>query len=156
MESDKFAFVGLKYGLLLLGLLFLTIPTINLIDPELATFNGENKRMDTFSFLLFMLIGTLGILVFLLFQSKFVLVKLGNQSIEIRRGKERLAINWLDIESVVLLPFVFPPLYKLRIKGRDGYFLFATQRSGLSIAGYTRDFSDMGSLIKKKKRELGI
>jgi len=156
MKSDNFAFVGLKYGLLLFGLLFLTIPTLNLVDPELATFNGEHKRMDTFSFLLFMLIGTLATLVFMLFQSKFVMVELGNQSIKIRNGKEILEVNWLDVESVMLLHFVFPPLYKLRVKGHDGYFLFATQRSGLSIAGYTNDFSEMGNLIKKKKRELGI
>lgn len=141
---------------MLFGLLFLTIPTLNLVDPELATFNGEHKRMDPFSFLIFVLVGALGILVFLLFQSKFAMVELGNQSIKIRKGKEILEADWIDVESVVLLHFVFPPLYKLRIKGQDDYFLFATQRSGLSIAGYTKDFSEMGSLIKKKKRELGI
>lgn len=156
MKSDKFAFVGLKYGLLILGTLFLIVPTMNYIDPELATFNGEHKQMDTFSFLLFILIGLIAVLVFLLFQDKYVMVELGNQSIKIRNGKEIIEVNWLDVESVVLLHFVFPPLYKLRIKGHADYFLFATQRSGLSIAGYTKDFSEMGSLIKKKKRELGI
>jgi hypothetical protein len=156
MKSDRLAYGALKYGLLLFGLLFILIPTLNLIDPELATFNSEHKEMDWFSFIIFILIGLIAILAFMLFQDKFAIVEMGNQKIKVNRGSEEIEVNWLEVESIDLLQFIFPPLYKLRIKGHEGYILFATSRSGLSVAGFTKDLSEMGGLINKKKREFGI
>ncbi len=156
MISDRTAFLSIKYGLLLFGLLFLVIPVLNLIDPELATFNGERNRMDTSSLVLFTGIGSFAIFVFFLFQNKFVMVELGGQIIKIRKGNKIIEANWLDVESVGLIQFIFPPLYKLRVKGYEEYFLFCTGRKGLYLAGYTKDLSEMGNLIQKKKRELGI
>jgi hypothetical protein len=156
MKSDKLAYRSLKYGLLLFGLLFIAIPTLNAIDPDLATFNGEHKEMDWFSFIIFILVGLLAILVFMMFQDKFAMVEMGNQKLKVSKGSEEIEVNWLDVESVDLLHFVFPPLYKLRIKGHEDYILFATSRSGLSVAGFTKDLSEMGNLINKKKREFGI
>lgn len=156
MKSDKLAYGSLKYGLLFFGLLFIAIPALNVIDPELATFNGEHKAMDWFTFSIFILVGLLAILVFLIFQDKFAVVEIGNQKIKVNRGSEEIEVSWLEVESVDLLQFIFPPLYKLKIKGHEDYILFATDRSGLSVGGFTKDLSEMGGLVNKKKRELGI
>jgi len=47
-------------------------------------------------------------------------------------------------------------LYKLKLKNYDGYLLFNTGQSGAYAPFFIWDWSDMGSFIKKKKKELGI
>ena len=52
--------------------------------------------------------------------------------------------------------FVFPPLYKLTIKDNEKTVWFNTEPNYTSIGGYSTDNSEMGNLIKKKKRELSL
>jgi hypothetical protein len=55
-----------------------------------------------------------------------------------------------------MVPTILPPLYKLRLKNYEDYFLFNTTTSGAQFMIFTWDGSDMGTLIKQKKEELGI
>jgi hypothetical protein len=67
-----------------------------------------------------------------------------------------LPIEWDDVERVQILPGFFPPLYKLHLKNYDSYFLFNTKQTGASALFITWNYSDMGEMIKKKKKELNI
>ena len=51
---------------------------------------------------------------------------------------------------------VFPPLYSLKIKDLDETIWFTTEARFISINGFIIENSEMGELITKKKRELGI
>ncbi|MBX2901179.1 MAG: hypothetical protein KF775_16105 [Cyclobacteriaceae bacterium] len=88
--------------------------------------------------------------------NKLVIVELNNQNIKIIKGDNVIEVSWLDVETVKMLPTIFPPLYKLRLKNYEDYFLFNTTRWGAQFMVFTWDWSDMGELIKKKKNELGI
>ena len=156
MESIKETYYGFKYLPLIIGVLLISFPVLNYFNPESTTVNGEAVQLDPWLSLIIVLCGCLAILVFLYFKESYVMVEIGNQAIRIKDGNEELLVNWIDVESVSLLYFIFPPLYKLRIKGYDDYFLFTTGRTGLQIAGFTKDMSEMGDLINKKKKELGI
>jgi hypothetical protein len=62
----------------------------------------------------------------------------------------------MDIEVISQIQFVYPPLYKIKIKDSDSILWFNTEAKYFNIAGFVTDISDMGELIKKKKKELGI
>lgn len=156
MDSSKEAYYGFKYLPLILGALLISFPVFNYISPENATVNGEAVQLEAWLLLVILLCGCLLILVFLYFKDSYVMVEIGKQAIRIKDGKEELLVNWIDVESVSLLHFFFPPLYKLRIRGYDNFFLFTTGRSGFQIAGFTKDLSEAGDLINKRKKELGI
>lgn len=62
----------------------------------------------------------------------------------------------MDVESLSLIQFVYPPLYRIKIKGSEDIHWFNTENQFINAGGFTSDTSEMGTLIKKKKRELGI
>lgn len=159
MSSSLRNYYGFKYLPLLLGLMFLFVSSLGLLNPDSInyTVNGVPEQMDFWEALIFLLIGVLLILVYLYFKDSHVyIVAMNNQSIRLQQGSRELEISWLEVESVALLRATFPPLYKLRIREHDDYYLFNSGGSGFNIAGFTTDLSDMGDLISRKKRELGI
>lgn len=103
--------------------------------------------------------GMIGIICFPLFiatKDKFVIVKLGGQNVTIKNGENERKINWMEVESLSLIQFVYPPLYKLKVKGDEKVYWFNTENEFIKASGFVKDLSDMGDLIQKKKRELGI
>jgi hypothetical protein len=156
MESDKTVFYTFKYLPFVVGLFFIGLPLLMHLNPENSTFNGQPGAPDFWSTVIFMLIGIVVFLIPFLNMSKLVVVELTNQHIKILKDDIVMEINWLDVENVEMLPAISPPLYKLRLKSYGDYFLFNTTRCGVQILGFTWDWSEMGTLIKKKKKELGI
>jgi hypothetical protein len=102
------------------------------------------------------LIGFVFILLFVAIKDKFAMVELENQTIKITNNEEEKSVEWYDIDSLKQMQFIFPPLYSLKIKDSDETIWFNTEARYISINGFTIDTSNMGELIKKKKRELGI
>lgn len=156
MESDRTVFYTFKYLPFVVGLFFIGLPLIMHLDPENSTFNGEPGPPDFWSTVIFVLIGILVCLIPFLYMDKLVVVELSNQNIKIIKGDSIIEVNWLDVETIKMLPTIFPPLYKLRLKNYGDYFLFNTTRWGAQFMFFTWDWSDMGALIKRKKKELGI
>lgn len=155
MESSRFAYYMTKYMPFVIALIFISIPLLGHLFPGNVTFNGEPGPPDKWDAALFISIGVLVGLVPFLYLDKLVMVQMNHQNIRILKD-DVVEVSWLDVESVGLLQFVTPPLYKLRLKNYDGYFLFHTSAWAVTFMGATWDPSDMGALIKKKKRELGI
>jgi len=156
MESDKSVYYTFKYLPLVMGVFFGMVPLLAHLNPENSTFNGEPGPPDFWATISFVLIGLLFGLISILLIAKLVMVEMNNQNLKIKKGNKVIEVSWLDVDSVSMVPTVFPPLYKLRLKNYEDYFLFNTRRSGAQLMIFTWDWSDMGGLIKKKKSELGI
>jgi hypothetical protein len=156
MQSNKTVYYSYKYAPIAIGFFFIFFPTLAHLDPENATFNGEPGPPDVWTTIIFILVGILIALISFLFTDKLVIVEMNHQMLSIKKGDKVIEVNWVDIENMKMLPAFFPPLYKLRLKEYEGYFLFNTSRWGAQVMGFTWDWSDMGDLIKKKKKELGI
>ena len=156
MESDKSVYYTFKYLPLVAGIVMGLCPLLAHLNPENSTFNGEPGPPDFWTTIIFVLIGLLFVLISILVISKLVIVEMNNQNLKIKKGNKVIQVSWLDVDSVSMVPTVFPPLYKLRLKNYEDYFLFNTTRSGAQLMVFTCDWSDMGGLIKKKKGELGI
>ena len=156
MESNRTYHYFFKYAFLVVGLLIAMVPVISFVFPESVEINGETGSTDFTTTIIMGLLGLIAILVFFVIKDKFAIVELRNQTITIKQDGEERTLNWLDIDSVSQIQFVQPPLYKLKTKDSDETIWFNTEPQYISINGFTSDLSEMGELITKKKRELGL
>jgi hypothetical protein len=156
MCSDKSAYYTYKYAPFVCGGIIILTMLLMHVFPENSTFNDKPGPPDLWSTLILVLIALVFILIPFLYMDKLVRVELSSQHLNIRKDNEVVPIEWAKVEKVEILPFFFPPLYKLKLKNYDGYFLFNTGQSGAYTLFFVWDWSEMGSLIKKKKKELGI
>jgi hypothetical protein len=156
MESNRTYHYLFKYVFLFVGLLIMIVPVISYFFPDSVEINGETGTTDLTTTAIFGLLGLIAILIFFAIKDKFAIVELKNQTIIIKQNGEERAVNWLDVTSVSQIQFVQPPLYKLKTKDNDETIWFNTEPRFVSVNGFTSDLSEMGDLIKKKKRELGV
>jgi hypothetical protein len=156
MESNRTYHYFFKYAFLVVGLLIAIVPVISFVFPDSVEINGETGSTDLTTTIIMGLLGLIAILIFFVIKDKFAIVELRNQTITIKQDGEERTLNWLDIDSVSQIQFVQPPLYKLKTKDSDETIWFNTEPQYISINGFTSDLSEMGELITKKKRELGL
>ncbi|MEM6738120.1 MAG: hypothetical protein AAF620_18840 [Bacteroidota bacterium] len=156
MKSNSLYTQLIKHIFLIPAILAFGIGLKGYLIEDSIVVNGELSKFDLYDLLIAVAIGILMIIFWLLLKNKVVRVKLGGQNVTVYEGGEEEKINWLEIESLNQLIFIQPPLYKLRIKDREGYYLFVTQPFSISFGFGTYDLSEMGSFLKKKKRELEI
>ena len=97
-------------------------------------------------------IGLVHLAAFLYLRNKFVVVELGGQIVKILRDKETIETTWQSVESVERVIFSTPSIYTIRVKDKDGYFIFWD--STISVLGF--DNSELGALISQKKKKLDI
>lgn len=145
-----------KHIFLLIASLIALIGVLGYLFPDSVTVNGESSNFDLYDYSIIGGISLIGIILQLLFGPHFVNVKLGGQNITILDYEPEEVVNWMDVESISKFWFVFPPLYKLKIKNEESYYLFTTKPSYVDTGIGTVDLSSMGSLIKRKKKELEI
>lgn len=156
MKSNSLYTQLLKHTFLIFAILAFGIGLKGYLLEDSIVVNGEPTKFDIFDLLIAVAIGILMIVFWLLLKDNVVAVKLGGQNLTIYENGEEEQINWFDIESLSQLIFIQPPLYKLRIKDREGYYLFVTQPFSFNFGFGTYDLSEMGSFLKKKKKESGI
>ncbi|MBI3218008.1 MAG: hypothetical protein HYZ44_00700 [Bacteroidetes bacterium] len=156
MESNRAYHYLFKYVFLAVGLLIAIVPVISFVFPDSVEINGETGSADFTTTIIMGLLGLIAILVFFIIKDKFAIVELKDQTITIKQDGVERTLNWLDVDSVSQIQFVQPPLYKLKTKDSDETIWFNTEPQYISINGFTSDLSEMGELIAKKKRELGL
>ncbi|MFD2033939.1 hypothetical protein ACFSKL_04000 [Belliella marina] len=156
MESNKNYHYFFKYAFLGAGFILLKTSFVSWFFPQLIRMNGEQLSQDLFVTVLFGLIGVAMILIFLTIKDKFVMARLGSQTVTLKKSDWELKTNWMEVESISLIQFVYPPLYKIKVKGSEETYWFNTESQFMKFGGVINDLSEMGNLVKKKKRELGI
>lgn len=102
-------------------------------------------EQSTVTTLVFGMIGIVCFLIFIAIKDKFVIVKLGGQNVTIKNGDNERKINWMEVESLSLIQFVYPPLYKLKVKGDNKVYWFNTENQFIIAGGFTSDTSEMGT-----------
>ena len=101
-------------------------------------------------------LGVCALLIWLSYHRNVVRVSLGGQQITIIKSNSKESVSWMDVETIKSILWVDFPLYVLTIRDRPGYYLFTTQRHFVSFAFGSKDLSDMGAHIQRKKKELEI
>jgi hypothetical protein len=156
MESNRTYHLLFKYVFLVVGLLLMIVSVISFVFPDSVEINGETGSTDSITTIIMGLLGLIAILIFFAIKDKFAIVELKNQTITIKQNGEERTMNWLDVVSVSQIQFIQPPLYKLKTKDSDETIWFNTEPKYVSVNEFTSDLSEMGELITKKKRELGL
>jgi len=99
---------------------------------------------------------SISLTIHFLIKDYFVNVKLSENHLEIIQATYRESIAWNEIKSINKIPFISPPLYRFRTKAHNKMKLFISKPSYLQSSIGTADLSDMGELIRRKKREINI
>jgi hypothetical protein len=154
MRSSIINHYILKFCPLVIGLLFITIAGQAFIFPENAAFITESENLLTI--VIHFLIGLLFIILYLFFKGRYAVAEIKNRSLRFIQSGAVIERNWIDVESITMIPFLFPPVYKVRLKNEEDYLLFTTSGQGGNILGLTFDDSEAGAIIQKKKRELNL
>jgi hypothetical protein len=83
------------------------------------------------------------------FRNRFKYVAIGKDKIIVKKKNGEVEYNWLDVERISLIRVW--SLYELKLKGEEKFYFTA-----YGDTSFTGDLSDMGVIINKMKRELGI
>jgi hypothetical protein len=156
MKSNSTYTFLLKHIFLIPAVLSISIGLKGYLVENSVEVNGELTSLDIYDLAIALCIGLLFLLFWMMIKDHVVAVKLGGQNITIYDGEETITVNWFDVDRLSHLVLIQLPVYKLKIKNEEGYYLFVTQPFSINFGFGTIDLSDMGREIKKKKRELNI
>ncbi|WP_115870033.1 hypothetical protein [Marinoscillum furvescens] len=156
MKSNSGYTFFFKNFFLLFAMLSVFGGAMGYLFPESVTVNGKPANFEMYDYVKLGGVCILSVIRYLLFSPHFLSVKLGGQNITILDYEPEKLVNWTNVESIRKFWFVFPPLYKLKIKNEEGYYLFTTQPTYMDTGIGTADLSFMGSFIRRKKKELNI
>ncbi|WP_304235379.1 hypothetical protein [Jiulongibacter sediminis] len=124
--------------------------------PNSVTINGKTRQLDETELLIHITVGLISLIIFFIVNRKFVVVDLGGNKVTINNFTETIEAKWTEVESVNMIPFVHPPLYKIRLKNNSKTYLFTTQPNFFRMENFVVDMSDMGNRIRKMKKELQL
>lgn len=141
---------------LLMALFSALIGVMGYFFPDFIRVNGEPTDFDLIDYAIIGGITIIGIILQRIFGPHFVNARVGGQNITILDYEPAEVINWMDVKSISKLWFVFPPLYKLKVKNSDSYYLFTSKSTTSDTEAGSADLSSMSILINRKKKELKI
>ncbi len=156
MESNRIYTYIFKYTFLGLALITISLGSWSYFNPNVMTINGETRQLNETELLISMAVGLIFLVIYALLRSKFALVDLGDNMVRINNFQENIEAKWTEVELIKRIPGVKPPLYRVKLKDREKFYLFTTQPKFIKIGSSFVDTSDMGNRISKMKRELEI
>ncbi|AFL82766.1 hypothetical protein Belba_0095 [Belliella baltica DSM 15883] len=142
MESNNLYHHFFKYLFFGLEIIMLNTSILSWFFPELFWVNGEKMEQSIVTTLVFGMIGIVCFIIFIAIKDKFVIVKLGGQIVTIKNGKNERKINWMEVESLSLIQFVYPPLYKLKVKEDNKVYWFNTENKFIMASGFIKDLEN--------------
>ena len=105
--------------------------------------------------LLFITIGLISYVVFLVITDKVRRVAVGKNKIVVVEGNRNIRFGWPEVKSLKIVPFF--NLYRLKLRGKKGYiYFFPSQNIDPAFGLLSKDTSKMGDIVEKRKRELGL
>jgi hypothetical protein len=105
--------------------------------------------------LVFITIGLLSFVFFLIITDKVRRVAVGKNKIVVIEGDRNVRFGWPEVKSLKIVPFF--NLYKLKLKGKKGYiYFFPSQNIDPAFGLLSKDTSKMGDIVQKRKKELGL
>lgn len=105
--------------------------------------------------LVFITIGLLCFVFFLILSDKIRRVAVGKNKIVVIEGDRNIRFSWPEVKSLKIVPFF--NLYKLKLKGKKGsIYFFPSHNIDPAFGLLTKDTSKMGDIVQKKKKDLGL
>lgn len=148
IEASPVKFYVAKFFFLAFALVQWLVAAILLVQ-----FNFTSKSF--FISLIFLTLGLVLFYMFLIVNDKVKRVAIGKNKIVIIEGDRNSRFSWPEVKSLKVVPFF--NLYKLKLKGkRNPIYFFPAKNIDPAFGLLAKDTSRMGSIVEKKKKELGI
>lgn len=139
-ESNTLNYYFFKYSPLGFGLSFIGM-----------TIKGVfSDSVDLFEILIFLIIALIFLILFLSLKDKYRIVAISRGRIIVSENKSEMEYSWMDVESIRLIHFI--GIYILKLKRREVIYFTPYGFTSLLFG----DSSEMGQIISKKKKDLGI
>lgn len=156
-KSKKILYWMFKYGILLIGVLGCLNLVFVIINPESTIeVNGVEKRPDIYDSVILLSFPLLFLLLGMLCYRKVVRVEMSHSGISITDGNETFEKKWIEVKRLNLFRLVYPPFYSIAFEGESESYWFATNNSFISFPLFTIDLSEMGTFLKRKKKEFRL
>jgi|SRR5690606_2657013 len=147
-SSNKLYNQFFKYLFLFIFAVILLVGLVGYYSPYLVSFN--QKDISANQAIHIMLISIIPLIPFILMHNKMVSITVDKEYLSINNFNKKYKWNEVVISQI---PFVFPPLYKLKINKKKGFFLFNTDNQFLWVSvGIIIDLSPMGQFIRDKAK----
>jgi hypothetical protein len=103
---------------------------------------------NQYAALFFFTMGAILLVVFLIIHEKVRRVAIGKKKLVVISSNKKQKIEWSEVRSLKLIPFV--NMYRLKIKGRKKSIYFFPSKNVNPVYGFMgADTSKMGVLLKK-------
>jgi uncharacterized membrane protein len=147
-EANPAKFYIAKYFFLIMALL----PWMVALAMNISL---EHSPKNTAVIFLFICLGSLFMVAFAYLQLTMKRVAIGKHKLVVIHRKKKVQLRWPDVKSINLIPFF--NVYKLELKNsRHPIFFFPSKNIEPAYDLLAQDTSKSGSIISKRKRELGI
>lgn len=153
MESDKVQTIFFKNIFLLIAILAGLVAIVTWFSSDGVMINDVKRKLQPSEFGLIVSIICIFLPLHILTTNCFVRVKLSGHEIQILDGSELIQTNWNEVQLIRKIPTVVPALYRLRLKNNKKLFLFTTKPVFLQFDLGSVDASEMGELIRERKKQ---
>ena len=148
VEASPLKFYFAKYFFLAFGLLQWFVSGAILISFPFTA-------KSFFGALIFLTTGMIFIFAFSLIADKIRRVAVGKNKIVVIEGDRNIRFEWPEVKTLKIIPFF--NLYKLKIKGKKrAIYFFPSQNIDPAFGLLSKDTSQMGDVVAKRKKEFGI
>lgn len=115
---------------------------------------GDTTK-NHFAALFFFTIGLILFSLFLFISDKIKRVAVGKNKIVVIEGTRNIRVDWPEVKSINIVPFL--NMYKLRIKGKKrSIYFFPSRNIDPAFGLLAKDTSKMGKVVEKRKKELRL
>jgi hypothetical protein len=164
VESSYIGTISLKYGLIIIGAcLIIASIIIMTFQPSLPQEDYTIYNTDWSDAIILFCLGSVLILINLLYISQIRTVSVSLNRLAIFNGKDYINYTWTEVESLRPIPFLIPTSYWLKIKESKSIIIFASngiqgKYASFEFQGFSliRDFSQMGKTIRQVKKAYDI
>lgn len=110
---------------------------------------------NTAATVIFVCIGSLFMVIFAFINERMRRVAVGKNKIVVIERDKNMSFAWPEVKAISLVPFF--NLYKLQLKTRKRpIYFFPSRNIDPAYDLLAQDTSKMGSIVNKRKKELGI
>lgn len=117
------------------------------------TINGELGSLSIFGLITFVALANAVLIPWLVIKDRLIQLEVNNSGLLIYSDGKIEKVDWHQVERISQIVLVHPPLYKLKLREQDDYYIFIPRPFFISIGFWVWDISPMGKFIKQKKAQ---
>lgn len=134
---------------------FLGFSALQWLVAGIVLFRYPFNAKTFFIALIFVTVGSIFFLFFLIVTDKMKRVAVGKNKIVVIEGDRNVRFGWPEVKSLKIVPIF--NLYKLKLRGKKGFiYFFPSENIDPAFGLLSKDTSKMGDIVQKRKKQLRL